>query len=286
MDKIIGRDNEKAIFKQLLISNQAEFLVVYGRRRVGKTFAIRQYFQSQFVMEFAGSNQEDTNIQLFNFNKELSRYAGDGFKNPKAENWAEAFANLTDYLYSIAKTNDKMVIFIEEMPWLDTHKSGFVPALDYFWNQHGSKMDNFLLIVCGSAASWIQKNLINAQGGLYNRVTKRIHLQPFTLNETEKFCVSKNLKFTRYQIIQLYMAMGGIPFYLKELEQGKSISQLIDQICFKTGGLLTDEFLPLYHSLFHNAENHLKIIETLATNSYGITRKELVENQDFRTVGR
>jgi uncharacterized protein len=284
-DKIIGRDNEKAIFKQLLNSNQAEFLVVYGRRRVGKTFAIRQYFQSQFVMEFAGSNQEDTNIQIFNFNKELSRYAGDGFKNPKAENWAEAFANLTDYLYSIEKKDDKMVIFIDEMPWLDTHKSGFVPALDYFWNQHGSKMDNLLLIVCGSAASWIQKNLINAQGGLYNRVTKRINLQPFTLNETEKFCLSKNLKFTRYQIIQLYMAMGGIPFYLKELEQGKSVSQLIDQICFKTGGLLTDEFLPLYHSLFHNAGNHLKIIETLATYPYGVTRKELVEKSGLSDGG-
>ena len=285
LDKIIGRDNEKNIFKQLLTSEQAEFLVVYGRRRVGKTFAIRQYFQSQFVMEFAGSNQEDISVQLFNFNKELSRYAGDSIKLNHAKNWAEAFANLTDYLYSLEKKDSKMVIFIDEMPWLDTHKSGFVPALDYFWNQHGSKMDNLLLIVCGSATSWIQKNLINAQGGLYNRVTKRIHLQPFTLNETEQFCNSKNLKFTRYQITQLYMTMGGIPFYLKELEQGKSVSQLIDRICFQTGGLLTDEFLPLYHSLFYHAENHLKIIEILANYPYGITRKILVEKSGFSDGG-
>lgn len=170
-----------------------------------------------------------------------------------------------------------MVVFIDELPWLDTPKSGLIGALDYFWNQHGSKMQNLLLIVCGSAASWIQKNLIKAKGGLYNRITKRIHLKPFTLNETEKFCAAMHLKFTRYQLLQLYMVMGGIPFYLIELEQGKSIGQLIDQICFKTGGLLTDEFKPLYHSLFAHAENHIKIVETLARFSYGISRKELVE---------
>jgi len=275
--QIIGREKEKAIFDKLIQSNQAEFLVVYGRRRVGKTFAIRQYFQSNFVMEFSGANQEETHIQLYHFHNEYKRYAGATAVQSKPRNWSEAFVNLTDYLYAIKDKHEKMVVFIDELPWLDTPKSGLIGALDYFWNQHGSKMNNLLLIVCGSAASWIQKNLINAKGGLYNRVTKRIHLKPFTLNETEKFCAAKHLKFTRYQLLQLYMVMGGIPFYLKELEQGKSISQLIDQICFKTGGLLTDEFKPLYHSLFTHAENHIKIVETLARFPYGISRKELVE---------
>ena len=284
-DSIIGRDREKVVFKQLMVSKQAEFLVVYGRRRVGKTFAIRQFFQANFVMEFAGTNQEDTNVQLFNFNKELSRYAGENFQKLISGNWGEAFSNLTDYLYLLEKKEEKMVIFIDEMPWLDTHKSGFVSSLDYFWNQHGSKMDNLILIVCGSAASWIQKNLINAKGGLYNRVTKRIHLQPFTLQETQKYCESKNLKFTNYQIIQLYMIMGGIPFYLKELEQGKSITQLIDQICFRIGGLLTDEFIPLYHSLFHHAEIHIKIVETLASNPYGLTRNEIISKTGLLNGG-
>jgi hypothetical protein len=284
-DLIIGRDREKVVFEQLMASRQAEFLVVYGRRRVGKTFAIRQFFQANFVMEFAGTNQEDTNRQLFNFNKELSRYAKLNFQPSIAKNWGEAFSNLTDYLYLIEKKEEKVVVFIDEMPWLDTHKSGFVPALDYFWNQHGSKMDNLILIVCGSAASWIQKNLLNAQGGLYNRVTKRIHLQPFTLQETQKYCESKNLKFTHYQIVQLYMVMGGVPFYLKELGQGKSVPQLIDEICFRTGGLLTDEFLPLYHSLFYNADNHLKVVELLALHPYGLTRNELISKTDFQNGG-
>jgi uncharacterized protein len=276
-NQIIGREKEKAIFDKLLQSNQAEFLVVYGRRRVGKTFAIRQYFQSNFVMEFSGSNQDETAIQLYNFHNEFKRYAPDKASRSKPKNWAEAFANLTDYLYSIEDKSKKMVVFIDELPWLDTPKSGLVAALDYFWNQHGSKMNHLLLIVCGSAASWIQKNLLHAKGGLYNRITKRIFLQPFTLHEVEKFCLSKNLKFTRYQLLQLYMVMGGIPFYLKELEQGKSVSQLIDQICFKTGGLLSDEFKSLYHSLFTKAENHIKMVETLATCPYGVSRKDLVE---------
>ncbi len=276
-NQIIGREKEKVVFHKLLHSDQAEFLVVYGRRRVGKTFAVRQYFQSNFVMEFSGANQEETTIQLYNFHNEYKRYAGAMAVQSKPRNWSEAFANLTDYLYTIKDKAKKMVVFIDELPWLDTPKSGLVGALDYFWNQHGSKMNNLLLIVCGSAASWIQKNLINAKGGLYNRITKRIYLKPFTLHETEKFCTARHLKFTRYQLLQLYMVMGGIPFYLKELEQGKSISQLIDQICFKTGGLLTDEFRPLYHSLFTHAENHIKIVETLARFAYGISRKELVE---------
>ena len=154
-------------------------------------------------------------------------------------------------------------------------KSEFISALEFFWNQHVSKMDNVLLIACGSASSWIRKNLINARGGLYNRITQRIKLVPFNLYETSLFLQSNGVNLPQYQILELYMAMGGIPFYLKEVEKGKSVPQLIDDICFSPQGLLTEEYEQLYHSLFRNAELHVSIIETLAANPQGMTRTEI-----------
>ena len=150
------------------------------------------------------------------------------------------------------------------MPWLDRTGAGFVSALAYFWNQHGSRMNNLILVTCGSAASWILRKLLNDKGGLHNRITKRIELKPFTLKETAAFCQYKNLKFTQYQITQLYMVMGGIPFYWQAVEQGQSVPQAIDQLCFKQNGLLAVEFKPLFQSFFKNAENHIDLIEILA----------------------
>ena len=164
------------------------------------------------------------------------------------------------------------------MPWFDLPKSDFISALEFFWNQHVSKMDNILLIACGSASSWIRKNLINARGGLYNRITQRMKLMPFNLYETEVFLNNIGVKLTQYQILELYMVMGGIPFYLKEIEKGKSATQLIDEICFAPQGLLYDEYTQLYHALFKNAEQHITIIETLAAQPQGLSQTDLFTN--------
>ncbi|MFK7983775.1 MAG: ATP-binding protein, partial [Saprospiraceae bacterium] len=172
-----------------------------------------------------------------------------------------------------------------EMPWLDTPKSGFVSALEYFLNQHGSKMNYVLLVACGSTASWIKKKLLKSKGGLYNRVTRRIKLAPFNLRQTEIFCQQKHLKLSRYQITQLYMIMGGIPFYLNELSRGKSVTQLVNDICFSPTGLLYDEYEQLYHSLFKNAANHIAIIEALANNPYGLIRNQLVKKSGLADGG-
>ena len=169
----------------------------------------------------------------------------------------------------------KHVVFIDEMPWLDNPKSNFIAALEYFWNQHVSTMNNMLLIACGSASSWIKRKLINARGGLHNRITQRIKLQPFTLHETALFINTLGANLTQYQIVEIYMAMGGVPFYLKEIVKGKSATQLIDDICFSPAGLLNGEYAQLYHSLFKNADQHLKIIEALAAKPQGMTRQDI-----------
>ena len=277
---LIGRDKEKELFDSLLASKKAEFVAVYGRRRVGKTFLIRQYLKNEMVFDFTGTFNESNALQLASFNREFKKQCVDNDVIP--QNWSEGFAMLSDYLYTLDSTK-KVVVFIDELPWLEKAKSGFLAALSYFWNQHGSQMPHLLFVTCGSASSWIIKNLLRSYGGLHNRVTQSIELKPFTLEETEAFFKHKNLKFTRYQIVQLYMAMGGIPFYLQAIKPGKSVNQVIDDLCFD--GLLNKEFKPLYHSLFKKANNHINIITALAKNPYGLSRSQLLQKTQLPPGG-
>ncbi len=283
--KVIGRDREKKVMDKMLASDRPEFLAVYGRRRVGKTFLIREHFKNNIVFAFTGAYNVETGLQLGNFFREYLRVTTGKMEIMPPANWHTAFSYLADYLYTLKRRKRKQVVFIDELPWLDTPKSGFLPALEYFWNRHMSTMNNILLVVCGSAASWIHKKLMKSKGGLHNRLTGRINLKPFTLYETELFCKSKKLKLSRYQIIQLYMVMGGIPFYLNELTRGKSAVQLIDEICFTDTGLLSAEYDNLYYSLFKNADNHISIIESLARHTTGVVREVLVKESGLSDGG-
>ena len=284
-NKIIGRAREILILDKLLASEKPEFLAIYGRRRVGKTFLIREYFKQDIVFEFTGAFKVGGKIQLNNCFREYLRITGGKKETNPPKDWHSAFTYLADYLYTLKHRKNKQIVFIDELPWLDTPKSGFIPALEYFWNQHVSRMDNVILVVCGSAASWIQKKLLKAKGGLHNRVTQRIRLHPFDLHETELFCKDKNLRLSRYQIIQIYMAMGGIPFYLNELTTGKSATQLINEICFSPTGMLSDEYHQLYWSLFKNAQKHIALIEALANHPSGMVRGTLINKSGLTDGG-
>ena len=283
--KIVGRGKELKIIDKLLLSEKAEFLALYGRRRVGKTFIVREYLKTHIQFAFSGSYEEKVSVQIDNFFHEYIRRTGGKKETVAPPNWNTAFQYLADLLYEMKDSPTKVVVFIDELPWLDTPKSGFVQALEYFWNQHVSTMHHVLLVVCGSAASWMQQKLFKNKGGLYNRITRRIKLEPFTLFETEQYCKNRKLKLTRYQIIQLYMVMGGVPFYWNELSQGKSAEQLIDEICFESTGLLATEYDQLYYSLFKNAANHIAVIEALASHPYGLVREELLKKSGLPDGG-
>ena len=274
---ILGREKEKAKLDKILQSNQAEFLALYGRRRVGKTFLIRQYLKDKIVFDISGTKEGSKKQQINNFFGEYLAKTRGQRETQTPSSWQDAFRYLAQFLSELPPTTTKHVVFLDEMPWLDTPKSEFIAALEFFWNQYVSRMDNVLLIACGSASSWIRKNLINARGGLYNRITQRIKLKPFNLYETELFFQDIGVNLPRYQILELYMAMGGIPFYLKEVEKGKSSTQMIDEICFSEQGLLVEEYEQLYHSLFKNADLHIAIIEALADNPQGMTRSALID---------
>jgi uncharacterized protein len=274
MAELIGRTREKDILKKIVQSDSSEFIVIYGRRRVGKTFLIREYFKNKFHFQITGLADANTKQQLANFQTTLSKYTQNTPKR-NTKNWFEAFQELITYLESVK--DKKKIVFIDELPWLDTPKSNFISALEHFWNSWASARKDIILIGCGSAASWIINKLINNKGGLHNRVTQKIKLSPFSLHECELFLKSRNIQLNRYQIVELYMAMGGIPYYLNAISPGLSASQNIDQLFFSEDGLLKNEFNNLYASLFKNADNHVQIIEALSKKAQGLTRETLLK---------
>lgn len=286
---ILGRNREKEILQSCYESKESQLLIVSGRRRIGKSFLINQYFDNLFAFKLVGDKKLKKNEQLFNFREELKRKTNnDNFLTPK--DWLSAFSLLRDYI-DILDNNTKQVIFFDEMPWLDNQKSGFLNAFEYFWNSYGASKNNLLFIVCGSATSWIVDNFDHNKGGLFNRQNKRIFLEPFSLKETEEYLErKKNIIWSRYDIAQCYMIFGGIPYYLDQLESGLSLSANVDNLCFKRRGVLFDEFTHLYNTLFSNSEKYIKIAELLSTKRLGYTRKEISEktrisnNSDLSTI--
>ena len=272
--KIIGRVKEQANFRTLYELQQSEFVAVYGRRRVGKTFLIKKYFENKLAFYTTGLMNAEKNEQLKNFNVSLGYYAGVPY--PQVTSWIESFRQLIHLLENYSK-NKKKVIFIDEMPWLDTAKSGFLTGLEFFWNSWASARSDILLIVCGSASSWVIKKLFQNKGGLHNRVTRRMQILPFTLKECEEYFAEKKMGYNKQNIVDAYMAFGGIPFYLNMFEKGKSVAQNIDLLCFNDGAPLKKEFDMLFSSLFKHPQNHYLVVNFLAKKKKGQMREDIAK---------
>ncbi len=279
---LIGRREEQEDLRAAYDSEYSEFVAVYGRRRIGKTFLVRETFDYRFTFSHTGLSNKNTRAQLQNFQSSL-RSQGMS-KAPLPSNWLEAFDMLTELLK--ASTEKKKVVFIDELPWMDAPRSGFLSALEHFWNGFASARKDILLIVCGSATSWIINKIINHHGGLHNRVTYSIHLQPFTLHECKKYMESLKIDMNNRQLLECYMIMGGVPFYWSKLKRGKSLSQNIDRLFFARDGELRDEFSKLYASLYHHPEPYIHTITILSKKKVGMSRSEIIANGNKEGNGK
>lgn len=283
MEIIIGRESEKALLSRIIQSEEPELVAVYGRRRVGKTFLIRNSFDKQLIFEFSGIHNALLDQQLESFSKALSLTSG-GLPLAKPTSWIHALDLLANCLTTLIR-RQKKVIFFDEFPWVNAPRSGFLQAFENFWNTWASRQKNLVVIICGSAAAWMIKKVINNRGGLHNRVTRKIRLLPFTIGESEAFLKERKINLDKYQLLQLYMAMGGIPQYLKEIDPGESSIQAIDRTCFTKDGLLHNEFKSLYHSLFDEAGKHIEVIRALAKKGSGLTRDEIIRECNLSSGG-
>lgn len=280
-ERIIGREKEIARLKDSLESSSAELVIVYGRRRVGKTFLINELFENDFAFKVTGTYNQPKSFQLKTFLKEL--YDRSGIKQ-KADDWLDAFFLLEDYLKKLDQQR-KHVIFFDEMPWLDNQKSDFLPAFEWFWNNWASTQENLLVILCGSATSWMDDKITRNRGGLFNRQTRKLILEPFNLYETELFLKSKGINWSRFETVECYMVMGGIPYYLSNLTPRLSLKQNIDELFFKQGGALENEFESLYNTLFSNSPAFIKVVEALSRKRIGLTKKEISEETKIAENG-
>ncbi|MBS0619894.1 MAG: AAA family ATPase [Verrucomicrobia bacterium] len=282
---IVGRDEELKILQEIFESNEPQFLAIYGRRRIGKTYLIHEFFKNKGVyFEITGMKDGSTAEQLLQFAYEFSRQFNRGERMPPPKNWAEALHLLHRSIEKVEPTK-KVILFFDEVPWLASRRSKFLNALEHFWNRYLSKQNNVILIICGSSASWLIRNIINNKGGLHGRVTRKIRLLPFTLSETEHYLNSRQIELDRKQIADLYMAMGGVPKYLSYVGKGKSAAQMINEICFTPNGGLYNEFDNLYKSLFENYERHISIVKALAKAPAGLTKEALLDKVKLASGG-
>lgn len=276
---IVGRQAEIAELEKLYHSERPEFVAVYGRRRVGKTFLIKQALKGRITFQHTGVSPIDQcgdrghmRMQLESFYYSLLNYGLEGYKAPKT--WMEAFFLLEQLLLHL-DTGERQVVFIDELPWMDTPRSGFLPAFESFWNGWCSGRDNIMLIVCGSATSWILSHLSRNKGGLYGRLTSEIKLSPFTLNECAQYFSRAEIQMSQYDILQSYMVFGGIPYYISYFQKGLSFEQNVDNILFGNKPRLRDEFNRLFAAIFNNPDDCKAIVRLLATRHAGFTREEI-----------
>lgn len=286
---LIGRKLEKEELLATLESEESQFVAVYGRRRVGKTFLVRETFSNQFAFYHTGLAKGTLNDQLAEFQESLRQA---GMKRPRrAKTWIEAFHQLSELLSSMNGVTKK-VIFIDELPWMDTPKSNLLSALEHFWNGWASARKDIVLIICGSATAWVQKKILNNYGGLHNRVTIKMRLMPFSLAECEQYVESQGMAFSRKELMLGYMAMGGIPYYWSLLKKKWSLDQNIDNLFFKYDAPLRNEYEALYASLFKYPEPYMKVVVALGKERRGMLREEILkntklsDNQSFATILR
>jgi len=283
---VIGRDIEKEKLRLAMTSHRSELIAVYGRRRIGKTYLIREYFSRCFFFSFSGLRNGTRSEQLLNFMIELREYSGE-YTNLLPENWLEAFNLLKQYLKRKRKTKTKKVIFIDEFPWVDTLRSGFLPAFENFWNTYCTTRKDLIVVICGSSASYMIKKIIHNKGGLYNRITRELRLEPFDLAEVKAFFRYKHINIPDIEILKIYMAFGGIAEYLEHIQVGDSSVTAIDRLCFQKRAQFQNEFDEVFKSLFEEGSYHEQIIKVLAAGpKKGMTRNELLKKKALTSGGQ
>lgn len=282
--EIVGRKKELQILNEVYDSEESEFVAVYGRRRVGKTFLIRNYFADKVSCFFHATGIKDgaTAEQLQNFAVILRNTFYDGIATPKT--WMEAFDLLTKAIKKFYP-NQRVVIFLDELPWMATARSRLLQSLDFYWNTCWLYEKNIKLVICGSAASWMLENIVNSKGGLHNRLTKKINLKPFSLRETKDYLRSRNIRLNNDQVLDIYMAVGGVPYYLREIKAGLSAKQNISQLCFTSSGLLNNEYNNLLSSLFKHSEIHEELLSVLVKKPGGIDKGSLTNFTKLSSIG-
>ena len=286
-NKIVGRIYEQQVLTDSLNSHKSELIAIYGRRRIGKTYLVREFFGKQITFSFTGLSTGKRAVQIKNFMLKLNEVTDVFTKEKEPSDWLEAFSYLKVFLKGVKESKKKKVVFIDEFPWVDSHKSGFLAAFENFWNDYCTTRSDLVVVVCGSAASYMVKKIINNTKGLSKRITQTIKLKPFNLHETQAFFKYKGIPMEEYEILKIYMVLGGVAEYLEHVKSGESAVVTIENLCFQKGAYLENEYDQVFKSLFEEGSYHQKIMDALSKNKkMGITRDEILKELNIVSGGR
>lgn len=279
---IIARKEELSILKEAYECDSSQFIAIYGRRRIGKTYLAREAFNYNFFFSHSGiangSKKEEINAFLQSLKEQGGEY------DMQASDWLGAFS----YLKRKIESSDlkKKVIFLDELSWIAGKRGDeFLKALEFFWNSWASNRKDVLLLVSSSATSWLLNHIIHSKGGFYHRLNHTIKLSPFSLKECKEYVLNSDYGMTDGQILECYMVFGGIPYYWSLLKKGYGVSQNIDRLFFSETGELREEFTYLYSSMFNRPEEYIRIITAIAKKRKGLTRNELIEDAKIKDSG-
>ena len=277
---IIGREEEIAVLERLYNSKKSEFLAIYGRRRVGKSFLVSEVYGTKIVFKSVGTYLKDNDrnyetyrrLQLDHFYDALL-LSGLGKEEQRPANWREAFLLLRKLLAGIRMR--RKVVLIDELPWLaGPQSSEMIAELGYFWNSWADDQRNIVLVVCGSATSWMLDNVIRDYGGLHGRLTGVIKLKPFTLAECARYYRKNGFRLSQYEMCIGYMALGGVPFYLDKLRNDLTMTENIDAIFF-ADEKIHQEYKDVYAGLYASKDRYVDIVKALGARFYGMTQAEI-----------
>jgi len=284
---IVGRIKEKEVLKEALNSHRSELIAVYGRRRIGKTYLIREFYKNKIIFGFTGLSDGNRVIQIKNFMLKLNEVTDIFKKEKNPADWLEAFSLLKQYVKGLKQTKKKKIIFFDEFPWVDTQRSGFLAAFENFWNDYCATRSDIIVVVCGSAASYMVRKIIQNHKGLSKRITQTILLKPFNLNETKEFFKFRGIPMEEMELLKLYMVLGGVAEYLEHVKNGESSVVVIERLCFQEGAYLANEFEEVFKALFDDKSHHHKIMLAIAKNhKKGIKRDAILDELGIKSGGK
>lgn len=275
MKRFVGRELELKKLRAIGEADEPSIVVVYGRRRVGKTELLEQAFRHRNILKFEGIEGLSEKDQYANAMRQLAKYVGeDLLTKVQITSWSEFFDLVARYTKEGTWT-----IYLEELQWLANYESKLLSELKYAWDNQFRRNPKLLLILCGSAPSFMLEKVVHSKA-LYNRSQHEIHLQELSISETKLFLKNRSDR----EIFNAYLSVGGIPEYLKWVDKESSVFQGLCTHAFTSGSFFSREFEKIFTSSLANNKHYREIIETLSRCKF-LSREELAEKLKLTSGG-
>jgi hypothetical protein len=263
----VGRKNELRMLNDAYRSGKDELVVLYGRRRIGKSSLVKRFAEKKKAYyEFEALEGETTPGQINHFLQQLKKQIDDPILDSvRFANWEQVFTYLTEKVIN-RKSKVKKILFLDELPWMAAGRIRLVSLLKYYWDNHW-KSKHVMLILCGSVASFMVKKVLHSNA-LYGRTTIEILLKGFSPEEAARLLSKKR---SREETLNYQLVFGGVPKYLEQINTSQSFNKNMNTLCFSPHGIMLKEVERIFYSQFREPRTYLKIINLLKNGIFSLS---------------